>query len=170
MNEISDEYRELSGGSERKSRAKASEIAAGKPLPPTWMSKPARKEFKRVAAFLADRGTVSPADGATLTLYACSYSRFITAQQDLDTRGQWITVKVLDSHGAAVEVDRENPSLKLAQTEAKTILAFLRQLGMTPATREKVKPTKPKDENADGVTGSDVDELIRRAGAAYGKS
>jgi P27 family predicted phage terminase small subunit len=134
------------------------------------MSKAARREFKRVAAFLADRGTVSKADEQTLTLYACSFARFITAQMDLDARGHKVKETVLDSHGAAVEVDRDNPSLKLVQAESKTILAFLRQLGMTPATREKVKPTKPKDEDADGVTGNDVDELIRKAGAAYGKS
>jgi P27 family predicted phage terminase small subunit len=133
------------------------------------LSKEAKREFKRVAALLEDRGTCSPADGATLTLYACSYSRFITAQQDLDLRGHRIKETALDSHGAAVEVDRENPSLKLVQAEAKTILSFLRQLGLTPATREKVKPTKPKADNEDGVTGSDVDELIRRAGAAYDK-
>lgn len=164
MNQKSDEYRELSGGSDRKSRALASEIAAGKPRPPSWMSKAAKREFKRVAGFLADRGTITPADESALVLYACSYSRFITAQQDLDEAGQRIKVKVLNSHGAAVEIDRENPSLKLVQSEAKTLLSFLRQLSMTPLTREKVKPTKPKDEDADGVTGGDVDALIRRAG------
>jgi P27 family predicted phage terminase small subunit len=168
MNQKTHEYHALTGASDRKSRAKSSEIAAETPRPPSWLSKPAKREFRRVAAFLADRGTVSQADGATLTLYACSYSRYITAQKDLDQNGHRITVKVLDSHGAAVEVDRENPSLKLVQAEAKTLLTFLRQLGMTPATREKVKPAKPKDDDEDGVTGSDVDELIRRARASNG--
>jgi P27 family predicted phage terminase small subunit len=166
MNQKPPEYHALTGAFDRKSRAKASEITAETPRPPFWLSKAARKEFKRVAAFLADRGTVSQADGAALTLYACSFARFITAQQDLDLSGHRIKVKVLDSHGAAVEVERENPSLKLVQSEAKTLLSFLRNMGMTPATREKVKPAKPKDDDEDGVTGNDVDELIRRARAS----
>ena len=169
MNQKSDEYRELVGGSERKSRAKASEIAAETPRPPSWLSKDAKKEFRRVAAFLADRGTVSQADCATLTLYACSFARYCTAQQDLNTNGHRITQRVLDSHGKQVEVDKENPSLKLVQAEAKTLLSFLRNMGMTPATRETVRPAKPKsDDDEAGVTASDVDALIRRAGAANG--
>ncbi len=150
MNQKTPEYRELTGAGDRKSRAKASETVAGIPRPPSWMSKAARREFRRVAAHLAARGTVSPADEQALTLYACSYSRFIIAQQDLDTNGQRIRVTVLDSHGAAVEVDRDNPSLKLVQAEAKTLLTFLRQMGMTPATREKIKPAKPNEEDEGG--------------------
>jgi P27 family predicted phage terminase small subunit len=150
MNQKTPEYHDLTGAGDRKSRAKASETVSGTPRPPSWMSKAARREFRRVAGHLAARGTVSPADEQALTLYACSFARFITAQQDLDTNGQRIKVKVLDSHGAAVEIDRDNPSLKLVQTEAKTLLTFLRQLGMTPATREKIKPTKPNEEDEGG--------------------
>jgi hypothetical protein len=36
------------------------------------------------------------------------------------------------------------------QTEAKTLLTFLRQMGMTPATREKIKPAKPNPEDEGG--------------------
>jgi P27 family predicted phage terminase small subunit len=150
MNQKTPEYRALTGAGDRKSRAKASETVAGTPRPPSWMSKAARREFRRVAGHLAARGTVSPADEHTLTLYACSYSRFIIAQQDLDKNGQRIKVKVLDSHGALVETDRDNPSLKLVQAEAKTLLTFLRQMGLTPASRDRIKPAKPNEDDEGG--------------------
>ena len=160
MNQKSPEYHALTGAADRKSRAKASEISAETPRPPSWLSKEAKREFRRVAAHLAERGTVSLADGSTLVLYACSYSRFITAQMDLDKSGHRIKVKKLDSHGAAVELDIENPSLKLVQAEAKTLLSFLRNMGMTPATREKVRPAKPKDEDEEEFSSPNIARMI----------
>lgn len=165
-NQKPDEYHALTGASDRKSRAKASETIAGTPRPPSWLSKPARAEFKRIVRHLTERGTLSPADGAVLAVYAVSYARFISAQKDLDEQGLRVTATALDSHGKAVEVTKDNPALRVVQQSEKTILAFLRQFGLTPATRERVKPTKPRDEDADGVTDDDVDDLIRRAGAA----
>jgi P27 family predicted phage terminase small subunit len=165
-NQKSPEYRALTGAGDRKSRAKEPSMEAGIPRCPGWLSKDAKAAFKHVAAHLAQRGTVSPADGAALVLYACAYSRFVTAQKDLDKNGHRITQRVLDSHGKAVEVDKENPNLKLVMAEAKNILAYLRQFGCTPATRERVRPAKPKDDDEDGITSNDVDELIARAARA----
>jgi P27 family predicted phage terminase small subunit len=165
MNQKTPEYRELSGASDRKSRAKASETVAGTPRPPSWLSKSARGEFKRIVRHLQERGTVSSADGAYLAVYAIAYSRLIEAQKDLDAKGLRVTVTVLDSHGKAVEVTRDNPALKLVQQSEKTVLSFLRQAGLTPASRERVKPAKPRnDEEEDPMSSANIARLIEDVG------
>ena len=53
---------------------------------------------------------------------------------------------------------KQNPALKIAENAERSLRAFLREFGMTPSSRERVKPTKPAAEPKEDSPFSFVDE------------
>jgi len=113
---------------------------------PAYLSKEARKEWKRVLPLLEARGSVTEADAMALTVYCEAVSRYVAALKSLEQKGQTISTVVLDSNGQAHSSAKPNPSLKIAETCERTIRAFLREFGLTPATRERIKPAQARDD------------------------
>jgi P27 family predicted phage terminase small subunit len=119
-----------------------SSFAGGRPKPPQHLSGAARIEFKRVSKLLGARGTETPADASALALYAEVYSRWVDLKAALD--GEYLVeVTVLDSNGKAHVSKRLNPLLKELNAVEGRLLGLVRELGITPRTREAVKPVAP---------------------------
>jgi P27 family predicted phage terminase small subunit len=136
------EQHQLNGTEPKPSRARSSKLVAGQPVAPKWLDKTARQEFARMLPLLEQRDSLTPADYMQLAIYASAVSRYVAALKDVDERGPVVTVTTLDKHGAQVENEKTNPSLRTVAEAEKAIHRYLRELGATPRTREGVKPAK----------------------------
>jgi P27 family predicted phage terminase small subunit len=113
--------------------APASYVEPGRPKRPRDLSPSQKRTFKRVCGALEKRRTLSPGDFDIVMNYVRLDARREEAQ------------RVLDDEGAVIQTadgPRTNPALAIVErTEAK-LLTILRDLGLTPASRDKVKVTR----------------------------
>jgi P27 family predicted phage terminase small subunit len=121
---------------------KPSPYKGGRPKFPSHLSKIARTEMKRVIRILEDRSTVTAGDFATLAVYGEVFARWVQCKREIGDE-LMVSTTVLDSNGASKVVTRLNPLLKVAQVCESRMLSLLKELGLTPAAREKVKQTQP---------------------------
>jgi len=118
-----------------------SAVAAGRPKFPKGMGLEAKRVFKRLVGQLTVRRTCTEGDMQVLHLYAELHVRWVKARRKVDELGEVVTDTRLDSNGTAHEVLRKNPWLTVAQESEKQMHNILRDLGLTPNARTKVKPT-----------------------------
>jgi P27 family predicted phage terminase small subunit len=140
---------------------KPSAFQGGRPKFPAHLSAVARREAKRIAKILLERGTCTPGDFAAIALYAELYARWVSLKENIGDEWEVDTV-VLDSNGVARTVRRVNPLLKiLAATEARMQSTF-KSLAITPLDREKAKQTSPnqKEEIVPGSMADLMPELL----------
>jgi len=133
-------------GTEYRDRRKPSEVTGGRPKVPDHLSEDAKKEWRRIIPLLEQRGTLSRADGASIALYCETHARWLQAKRDVADHGIIVVTTVLDRNGEQVTSRKQNPALKIAENAERSLRAFLREFGMTPSSRERVKPTKPAPE------------------------
>ena len=134
---------------------KPSVYQGGRPKFPAHLSRVARQEMKRCVKILEERGTITPGDFATLAVYAEVYSRWIQCKREIGDE-LMITTQVTDNNGNLRTVTRLNPLLKIAQTCETRLLSLIKELGLTPGTREKVKQTN-FNEKEEVIPGSMAD-------------
>jgi len=128
-----------------------SEVKSARPKMPKTLTPAARREWRRILPILEERGTLSRADSTCLSLYCETYARWLQAQEELSTHGLVVVTTVLDKHGAAIESRKANPALKISESAERSLRAFLREFGCTPQSREKIKPTKKVEEQAESI-------------------
>jgi len=120
-------------------------VPAAVPKPPKGLAGDGKKLFKQLAKQLAARRAATAADVHLLALYVAVHQRCAKARVQVDALGEVITDTRLDSHGTAHEVLRKNPWLAVAQESERQMHSILRDLGLTPNARTRVKPTGPVD-------------------------
>jgi P27 family predicted phage terminase small subunit len=101
---------------------------------PTWLTKEARKEWKRITDALADMDLFRLPDRAVLSSYCQAYSRWKEAEETISIEGPVIKVT---GHNGQERVIR-NPSLAIAEQAQKQMLRSAALCGFTPADRSKV--------------------------------
>jgi P27 family predicted phage terminase small subunit len=132
-----------------KNSATQSEISAGRPKFPANLPLDLRATFQKICKLLAERRSLTEADGPLLSLYCVAYDRHQRATEKLRQEGEVVVYTRLDSNGQQVRVEKPNLWLKVAQDAERQMIACLDRLGMSPLNRDKVKPTA-------GATGSQV--------------
>ena len=128
----------------------------GRPKFPAHLSKAARTEMKRVIRILEERGTATEGDFALLALYGEVFARWIAAKAQMGA-DLMVTTTLLDSNGVARTVTRVNPLLKIVQASETKIHALVKELGLTPTMRDKVKPTAGGNAKDEVIPGSMLD-------------
>src|SRR5690625_586590 len=81
---------------ELKKRAEQEEkmkMSADHVVPPSWLSKTAKKEFKRLAELLLEVELINNADVGHLALYCDAYSNYISYKNQVKRKGMWIDGK-----------------------------------------------------------------------------
>lgn len=144
---LPDSHHALTGGKYRnRSKTAESQLSAGAPRMPAHLGTEARKEWKRVLPMLLQRDSLTDADATVLSLYAETFARWVAAKLEVSQRGLTIEVSVLDRNGTPIMSRKANPALRIAENCERSLRSFLRELGLTPAARERVKPAKPPEE------------------------
>jgi P27 family predicted phage terminase small subunit len=164
----SNELHQLQGTKSQAKSATESVFAGGRPKFPAHLSKVARSEAKRVVKLLEDRRTVTPGDIALISLYAEVYSRWVATKAAIGDE-LMVEIKMKDANGAIHSTKRLNPLLKVAQADEAKLIQLTTQMGLTPVTRDRVRPTKSQRKNFEVIAGSVADlmpGLLEPNGAA----
>jgi len=149
-------------GTELRSNLVESYISGGLPRAPKDLSKEARKKFKQLVKQLASRRAVTQGDGDLIELYCCTFERLKQAQANIRTEGLIVTYTRMDAGGNPHDVERPNISLKIIESAERQCLAYLVKLGLTPSSREHVRPTAPVATGKEQTEAERLDEEIAR--------
>ena len=125
---------------------------------PAHLSEEAKREWRRVLPMLLQRRSLTDADATALALYAETFARWCAAKREIAERGLTVESTVLDRHGAPVTTRKVNPALRIAENCERSLRAFLRELGLTPQSRERVLPAMPVEKTQESIF-----DLLRKA-------
>lgn len=163
----SNELHQLQGTKPQSKATTESLFVGGRPKFPAHLSRVARAEAKRVVKLLEDRRTVTPGDIALISLYAEVYSRWVATKAAIGDE-LMVEIKMKDANGAIHSTKRLNPLLKVAQADEAKLIQLTTQMGLTPVTRDRVRPTKSHRNNLEVIAGSVADlmpNLLEPSGA-----
>lgn len=146
---MSDAHHDLLGSKYRNRAKTESKLSADQPRMPRHLTPEARREWKRVLPMLLQRKSLTEGDATALALYAETYSRWLVAKNEVAQNGITIETTVLDKHGAAVLTRKTNPALRTLENCERSLRSLLREFALTPATRERVLPAKPKEDESE---------------------
>jgi P27 family predicted phage terminase small subunit len=120
-----------------------------RPRLPKHLSQEAVVVWKQTVKLMRQRGTISAGDVPALEVYAEVSARWQAAKKDVATRGIVVTVIKQDKQGNEYATEVTNPCLAIVQDCERQLLSLAKALGLTPDTRERVKPTgRAKDQAA----------------------
>jgi P27 family predicted phage terminase small subunit len=112
----------------------------GRPVAPDDLSKEARQHYVKIVERLEEGGLLSMLDEDALAVYIVIWERWRKALGRIDEEGE---VVVLNN-----KVLAKNPWLVIATESEKEMRTLLGQLGLTPASRSRIK-TGPKLDETD---------------------
>ncbi len=130
---------------------KAARRVRAKPKLPKYLSPAARKEWRKLLPLLMERGSLTAADAAALAMHCELFSRWLDCQRRITEEGVTQDVTVLDKNGTPVTRTKPHVALRIAQDCERSLRASLRELGLTPASRERVKATKKIEEQQESI-------------------
>lgn len=116
------------------------------PAPPSWLSREARAEWKRITPELDELGLLAKMDRAVLALYCTWWSKFCDLERHL--RSLPLTV---DGQRGAVKP----PGWSMWKDASDRVHQLAKELGITPMVRLRTDlPSPPGDD------GEDVDDIL----------
>jgi P27 family predicted phage terminase small subunit len=110
-------------------------IAVGIPEPPEWLSPLSRKHWHEIAENLVRHNIINELDADMLAVYCSTFARFIELDEKLELVG--MTQKT--STGYEAETGTFTAWNKLL----KPIMAYAKQLGLTPPARVAMRLSDP---------------------------
>ncbi|MBU8819557.1 phage terminase small subunit P27 family [Mycolicibacterium goodii] len=131
------------------------------PNPPTWLSREAKAEWKRVAPGLQQLDLVKPEDRATLAAYCEVWSRWVAATREIHKSGLVVRNTAVRKDGTESTWFTKNPAVAIAEQAETRLRQYANDFGLTPAGERNVsKRDDGRDEfeaNPFAGTGTDDD-------------
>lgn len=103
------------------------------PKPPTWLSREAAAEWKRVAPDLTRLDLLKEEDRAMLTAYCETWSMFTLATREVKVHGLTLPVIITATDGSVTEKRIANPAVSVARNAGRELRAFAAQFGLSPS-------------------------------------
>jgi len=138
---------ELQGTTSVAKPAAAATAVAGKPKMPAGLSNLGRPKWREMVKLLSDRRVLTRADGPALELYVETWCRWKACLKEIADHGVLVAVEYSGPNGEPCSKKVPNPAAKLAGQLEVSLRNLLKELGGTPASRERAKPTKPDPKN-----------------------
>jgi len=104
------------------------------PRAPTWLSKPAAAEWRKVAAILIERDVLTEADLGTLAAYCDAYGQLVDASRQIAADG-------------LILAGKKHPLITTQVAARNQIRQLAAELGLTPVSRSR--PAIRDDDAAD---------------------
>lgn len=105
------------------------------PKPPSWLSKHAKKEWKRLAPVLVRVGLLTEADIGSFVMLCQAYGKWEEYERDIQKNGS--TYIYINKGGGENEVER--PQTKLAHKAYERYKSLCTEFGVTPASRTRIE-------------------------------
>lgn len=126
-------------GTDRQDRTNAQEPKpkAGA-RPPAWLSRDARKHWRRIAPVLDELGILTVADAESLALLCDSLAEYLDASARIESDG--MVYETTTERGSVML--RKHPAIEIKATARTAIDRLLTGFGMNPAARSRVSAAK----------------------------
>jgi P27 family predicted phage terminase small subunit len=120
---------------------------------PTWLSKEARNEWRRIVPELRRLGLLTLVDRTALAAYCQAHAELVEATRLLDKEGRVVEAEVWGKEskdGVRAQlgtVQKLHPAVRLQRDAFARVKAFLGEFGLTPASRCRLatpEPERPK--------------------------
>lgn len=108
------------------------------PNPPTWLSREAKAEWRRVVPGLVRLDLVKPEDRATLAAYCEVWSRLVAATQDIAKNGLTVRNTSTRKDGSESTWFTKNPAVAIAEQAETRLRQYANDFGLTPAGERNV--------------------------------
>lgn len=102
------------------------------PNPPSWLSREAKAEWRRIVPGLERLDLIKPEDRATLAAYCETWATFVVATRQVRKEGITAVVNV-DTGRIA-----EHPAVRVADKAASQLRQYAQHFGLTPAAERNV--------------------------------
>lgn len=117
----------------------------GVPSPPTWLSREARAEWRRIVPDLDRLGVLSTLDRGSLSTYCSAWAQFVKAEQMLQDDD--LVAERRAGNGPA-----KHPAWQVWREAATTVATLAKELFITPSSRlRSVKPEVEDGDEGDGI-------------------
>jgi P27 family predicted phage terminase small subunit len=145
----------------RKLNALEPKPKTGEPPMPRDLSKPAKKEWKRLVKMLLKLGVLTVADGDALATLCEAKVLWREALTDVRKNGILIHVTAATRNGP-VQIQKKNPAIGVMDSQAKLVKTLLESFGCTPSSRTKVTANPNVDSFGDGLDdiNAGLDDLV----------
>lgn len=121
--------------------------------PPTWLSKQARKVWKRLAPDLKAKGVLTPWDVEAFASYCDAVVRRAEAAKMLEEQGQVVELPVFNKNGELTGYrTARNPWLLTLNDADAQVQRWGARFGMTPSDRAGIKLPPPGGDGDDYLT------------------
>ena len=107
------------------------------PKPPTWLSREAAAEWRRVVPGLQRLDLLKEEDRATLAAYCETWATYVAATRDVTRHGltiDKITTATKDDETRVTVTTMTNPSVIVARNAGKELRAWATHYGLTPSS------------------------------------
>lgn len=108
------------------------------PKAPTWLSREAKAEWKRVVPGLSRLDLLKEEDRAALAVYCETWARFVDATRDVHRNGFVVTNRTIRKDGTESEWTAKNPAVTVAETAAAQLRGMAQEFGLTPSAEAKL--------------------------------
>lgn len=108
------------------------------PNPPTWLSREAKAEWKRIVPGLTRLDLVKPEDRATLAAYCEVWSRWYAAQKHIQKNGLVVRNTSVKKDGTESTWFTKNPAVAIAEQAETRLRLYAIEFGLTPAAERNV--------------------------------
>jgi P27 family predicted phage terminase small subunit len=143
---------------DRSKKPEESAVTAGRPKMPAEFKDDAhvleRGFWKAACSLLAAKGTLSKTDAPTLRLFADISARQVEANADIKAKGLVYDEQRFSKGGDPYTVRVTNPNVKIVTDCERQLLQLQKELGLSSASREKVRRAKPNLADVPPVPGS----------------
>lgn len=135
----------------------------GKVVCPSWLSKAARAEWKRIVPELDRLGILTHVDRVALAAYCQATAELEEATEILNREGRIITVPIVvrnkqtGEEKVVGEKKAVHPATRVQKEAYAHIRQFITEFGLTPSSRSRIHAT-PQEEERDPF-----EELMNRA-------
>lgn len=117
------------------------------PNPPTWLSREAKAEWRRIVPGLTLLDLVKPEDRATLAAYCQIWARLVAAYRDIDKNGSTVRNESTRKDGSTSVWFTKNPAVAVAEQAETRLRQYANDFGLTPAGERNV--SKRDDDRGD---------------------
>jgi P27 family predicted phage terminase small subunit len=106
------------------------------PRPPTWLSREAAAEWRRVVPGLQRLDLLKEEDRAVLAAYCETWSVYVAATRLVTVEGVMTEAVTVRPDGSESRRPMANPAVAIARNAGRELRGFAAQFGLTPASEQ----------------------------------
>lgn len=108
------------------------------PNPPTWLSREAKAEWRRVVPGLARLDLLKEEDRAALTNYCETWATYVDAIRQVREQGIVVENRSVRKDGTESVWLTKNPAVAVAEAASKLLRSWCHEFGLTPSAEARV--------------------------------